>query len=97
MAAWNPHIQVPNVPVPHLGSHLTIQWSNVIALFAGIAGVHFVLFTSAIYVTRSVKVEESAVWPIGEILHSASSILDLTKSKSLIRNPCRYRRGLPNG
>lgn len=64
MAAWNPHIQVPNVPVPHLGSHLTIQWSNVIALFAGIAGVHFVLFTSAIYVTKSVKVEETAVWPI---------------------------------
>lgn len=64
MAAFNPHVQVPNSSVPYLGSYLTVQWSNVIALFAGIAGVHFLLFTSAIYVTRNVVVEKVAIWPI---------------------------------
>lgn len=64
MAAFNPHIQVPNARVPHLGSQLTTHWADVIAFFAGIAGVHFVLFTSSIYVTRSVIVEKTEIWPI---------------------------------
>ena len=61
MAYFNPRISVPNSSVPYLGSHLTIQWPYVIALFAGIAGVQFALFTFTILVTKSADIADDPV------------------------------------
>ena len=60
MARTNPQISLHGALVPHLGSHLIVRWQHVIPLCAVIAGVHFVLFVSAVLATRGVVVKDDS-------------------------------------
>ena len=61
MASLNPRIQMVG-SVPYLGSHLTVCWRDVIALFVCIVGIHFALFASAIWATRVVVIKDDSTY-----------------------------------
>ena len=52
MAYTNPQIKLPGL-IPYLGSRLQVHWYYIIPLLVGIAGVHLVLFGSAVLLTRA--------------------------------------------
>ena len=74
MASRNPRIRFPGT-VPHLGSHLTVHWPYLIGLCAGIVGVQFALFISAIYVSRFVFVKDDSNLSTARLLRPLVNLL----------------------
>lgn len=74
MAAANSRIQVQGL-VPHLGSHLEIQWGFVVGLFMVIIITHLVLSLSAVLAIRKVAIKDDSFLAIARLLRPLVNVL----------------------
>lgn len=103
MASRNPRIQIPGA-VPHLGSRVNISWPYVVALSAGIAGVHFVFSALAIWAARVVIIKDDSnlstarlLRPVVNDLRTSGTMLTGKELSQVIDNEKDFGEGIVYG
>ncbi|KAL9614938.1 MAG: hypothetical protein Q9167_000580 [Letrouitia subvulpina] len=69
MARVNPPTRIPSPRSPTLGYHLSVHWDFFIAILAAISGVHFLLMTGTVVLSRPVVVGDDSNLVAARVLH----------------------------